>query len=372
MNSQKDNYLVISAHDYRTPRRTSLHFITDELVNRGHVRFFSLRYSSLSWLRGDSRIVVDDRANRIEEYKGVECFLWKTPIHPFNTRRAALRPLESVLFWLYQHAPSKVLVNWIKESSVIIFESGLSPIYFHLAHKLNPSAKKIYRASDDLRTINVAEYVHRNFSRVAKQMDAICMLSPRLADNIPSEGNLYYVPNGVNCDMEAMGEPSPYGSGQNAVAIGSMLFDPTFFEMASKAFSDITFHIIGSGHPRSAGYGNNVVVHGDMAYQETLPYIKHAAFGIAPYVSEDVPVYLADSSMKLLQYDYFGIPSVCPRSVVGQYRSRFGYQPGHADSIKAAIRAAIVAPHERTRQCLNWSEVADRLLAPERFGDTQL
>ena len=40
-------YLVLSAHDYRTARRTSLHFIADELARRGRLRFFSLRDSRL-------------------------------------------------------------------------------------------------------------------------------------------------------------------------------------------------------------------------------------------------------------------------------------------------------------------------------------
>jgi 2-beta-glucuronyltransferase len=367
-----DRYLVISAHDYRTPRRVNLHFIADELARRGSVRFFSLRYSALSRRKGDIRLVLDERANQIERHNGIECFLWKTPIHPFNTRRRMLWPLEDLLFWLYERAPSRVLVDWIRDSDVIIFESGLAPIYFELACRLNPGAKKIYRASDDLATINVADYVHRTFSRVARRMDAICLASPYMADEVPSSGNLYYVPHGVDRGLAAMGDPSPYADGIHAVSVGSMLFDPSFFEFASHAFPQITFHVIGSGHPRSPGYGGNVVAYGEMQYAETLRYIKHATFGIAPYVSESVPVYLADSSLKLLQYDFFALPSVCPHSIVGPYRSRFGYQPDDPESIGAAIRAAMAAPHECSRQCLNWTEVTDRLLGPEGFEDTRV
>lgn len=29
-------YLVLSAHDYRTPRRANIHFITDQLAQRWH------------------------------------------------------------------------------------------------------------------------------------------------------------------------------------------------------------------------------------------------------------------------------------------------------------------------------------------------
>lgn len=366
-------YLIITAHhDYRTPRRSSIHFIADELARRGSVRFFSLRYSRLSPRKGDIRTVIDERSNRVELYNGVECFLWKTPLHPFNLRKKLFRAVEDAMFWIYEQTPSPVMVSWIKEADVIIYESGIAPIYFELAKRLNPSARHLYRGSDDLATINVAAYARRKFAVVAKQMDALCLLSKRMAKNIPSQGNVYCVPNGLDDGIDALGEANPYGPGIHAVSIGSMLFDSSYFEVASHAFPEVTFHVIGSGHPRSPGYGKNVVVYGDMKYAETIGYMKHARFGIAPYVSEDVPVYLADSSLKMLQYDYFALPTVCPHSVTGQYPSRFGYQIGDPESIKAATGAALSAPHERTRQILNWNQLTDRLLNPENFSDTAI
>ena len=52
-------FLVLSAHDYRTPRRANIHFITDELATRGHTRFFSLRYCTLSRWKNDIRLPLD-------------------------------------------------------------------------------------------------------------------------------------------------------------------------------------------------------------------------------------------------------------------------------------------------------------------------
>jgi 2-beta-glucuronyltransferase len=366
-------YLIITAHhDYRTPRRSSIHFLADELAKRGSVRFFSLRYSALSRHKRDIRSIVDDRANRIEQHNGVECFLWKTPIHPFNMRSKLLRPLENAIFWLYEHLPSRVMVNWATQADVIIYESGIAPIYFELAKKLNPTARHIYRGSDDLATINAAGYAREKFTRIAKKMDALCLLSRRMKENIASAGNVYHVPNGLAGDLETLGDPSPYGEGLHAVSIGSMLFDAEFFVVASHAFPEVTFHVIGSGHPRQPGYGKNVLIYGDMKYAETIRYIKHADIGIAPYVSDDVPVYLADSSLKMLQYDFFALPIVCPHSVTGDYGSRFGYTPGNAEAIVSATRAALTAPHLRTRKILNWAEVTDRLLDPANFPEAKI
>jgi 2-beta-glucuronyltransferase len=76
--------------------------------------------------------------------------------------------------------------------------------------------------------------------------------------------------------------------------------------------------------------------------------------------------------MKMMQYDFFGLPTVCPTSVVGDHSGRFGYTPGNPESIRAAMALALAAPRQRSRQILSWSEVTDRLLQPQDFADTRL
>lgn len=369
---EPSRFLVLSAHDYRTPRRANIHFISDELVKRGQTRFFSLRYSRLSRWKHDNRLVLDARANSMERHGGVECYLWKTTLHPFNTRRRWLRPLEQLMFeWYVRQAPP-VLVKWIREAEVIIFESGTAVVFVELARKLNPSARLIYRASDSLSAIDTAEYVERSFARVAAGMDAIALVSPAMADEVASRSNLYHIGHGIDPAIDALADPSPYGPGLHAVSVGSMLFDPRAIASASRAFPQVTFHVIGSGRGRMPEYGDNVKVYGEMPHAQTLGYIKHASFGIAPYASDRIPAYLADSSLKLLQYDFFALPAICPHAIVGRYSSRFGYTPGDDDSIVAAIQGALAAPRVRSRQCLSWSETVDRLLAPERYPETRI
>ena len=151
-------YLLISAHhDYRTARRSSIHFIADALARRGTLRFFSMRYSLLSHHKGDIRLPLEARANQVETHEGVECFLWKTPIHPINLHSPLLRPLESLLFSLYRNTPCPTLVEWMRESDIIIYESGISPIFFDMAKRLQPQARHIYLCNDDLQTIDAAD-----------------------------------------------------------------------------------------------------------------------------------------------------------------------------------------------------------------------
>lgn len=365
-------FLVLSAHDYRTPRRANIHFIGDELAKRGHTRFFSLRYSALSRWKNDIRLPLDAKANRVEEFNGVECFLWKAALHPFNTRRGWLRPLENMMFRWYALHPPPVLVAWLREADVVIFESGTAVVFAELARKLNPSARLIYRASDSLSAIDSAQYVERAFARVAADLDAIALVSPAMAAEIASRDNVYHIGHGIDPEIERLADPSPYAAGLHAVAVGSMLFDPAAIATASRAFPQVTFHVIGSGRGRMPDYGENVVVYGEMPHAQTLRYIKHAAFGIAPYASSRLPAYLADSSLKLLQYDFFALPAICPHAIVGRYASRFGYTPGDEESIVAAIDAALLAPRIRSRECLGWPETVDRLLEPERYPELRV
>ncbi len=276
------------------------------------------------------------------------------------------------MFRWYAANPPETLVRWIREADTIVFESGIAVAFIELARRLNPSARQIYRASDGLSTINVASYIERTFARVAPSLDAIALVSPAMADEIDSPGNLYHVGHGVDLELDRLGDPSPYGEGVHAVSVGSMLFDPRFFVTASQAFPQVTFHVIGSGMGRDPDYGDNVIVYGEMKHAETIRYIKHARFGIAPYASEQVPVYLADSSMKLLQYDFFGLPAVCPHIVVGSYGSRFGYTPGDEESIIHAIGHALQAPRVRYRTCLSWSDTTDRVLNPQDYPEARL
>lgn len=361
-------HLLLSAHDFRSPRKAGIHFVASELAKMGPTRFFSLRYSFLSRYKQDPRLSLDDQANKIVNYQGVDCYLWKTPIHPIR-----IRPFESLMYYLYGLGLNKVLRRWISDSDVIILESGVAPIFFDLIKKLNPRAKILYRASDALDTIDAAEYIRNTFARVAKEFDTIVIPSKALADTIPSTDNLAFVPQGIDHSVGETANPSPYNEGIHAVSVGSMLFDPNFFVLASKRFPNIHFHIIGSCQPRHPEYGPNVSVYGEMPFAKTLPYIKHATLGIAPYSSVNLPAYLRDTSLKLTQYEFFEIPAICPHFIAADYPTRFGYEIGNEDSIAEAINRALNPAQPLVkRTVLDWAQVTARMLAPKQFSDTEV
>jgi 2-beta-glucuronyltransferase len=188
---------------------------------------------------------------------------------------------------------------------------------------------------------------------------------------MPADMPVFFVPHGVDPNLGDFADPSPYGDGIHAVSVGSMLFDPNFFQIAVDAFPEITFHVIGSGVARRT-LPASVKYYGELPHRKTLPFIKHATFGIAPYRKAKVPYYLSDSSMKLMQYAYFGLPAVCPHIAVGDRDLRFGYTPGDRESICTAISLAMKAEHKSQDQVITWEGVVQRLLQPTSFPDTKI
>jgi 2-beta-glucuronyltransferase len=365
-------FLVISRHDFRSPRKANMHFIAEELALRGPTRFFSFGFSLLSCLKHDPRLSLWRRSNRVEALGGVECYLWRTPLHPVNLRRKGLKPIERFLFRTYRAMAPKTFRQWIAESNTIILESGFPVIFIRLCRALNPNARLLYNASDSLVAIDCANFICDEFRALAPTMDGIRVPSPRLKDEMGPGSRVFHVPHGIDKSIADDADPSPYGGGINAVAIGSMLFDPVFFEIAASAFPEITFHVIGGGHHAAGLAAPNIVLYGEMPYLKTIPYLRHANFGIAPYNGVKAASFLADTSMKLTQCGFLGVPAVCPRIVAGAHPGRFGYDPGDHQSIVLAIKNALALGHFPVVPALSWAEVTDRLLAPQNFADTRV
>lgn len=366
--------LIISAvHDYRMKRRGSIQAIADALRDGGaDVTFLSIRYSFLSRFKKDPRQEFVVSANTVQRHQGIDCFLWWTPFHPFGTRYRWLNAALTPLFWIYARWPSRAVDQLIRESNRIIVESGLGIVLVRRISKLNPSATVIYRASDRLSTIAQHPVVGRTLIRDQKLFAHFALLGPRMAtDFIWAYPKAFLVPPGLDSSYVESGLQSPYSGELNAVSLGPMLFDASFFDAAGPLFPQVSFHIFGVVDPPK-GSPENVFYHPEVRYQETAGYIRHAIFGVAPYLTGQDISYLADTSSKLLQYASFGLPAVCPFAVIGQHLNRFGYQPGDASSIKAAISSALAAPRQKGTPYKTWRDIVARLLAPTEFEDTAL
>jgi 2-beta-glucuronyltransferase len=190
--------------------------------------------------------------------------------------------------------------------------------------------------------------------------------SPYLAKDIPQKIPCYYIPHGIDKQRFEKIGPSPYVPGSlNAVSVGSMLFDPSFFETAGRQFPNITFHVIGSGYGGAAP--NNVHYYSEMPFERTLPFLKHSSFAVAPY-GPSVDSYLTHTSMKLMQYNYLGIPAVCPQIVAGSGYGRFGYDSQQPETIMRAIENALGSSAFLPHPQLDWRQVTQLIVEGTAAG----
>jgi 2-beta-glucuronyltransferase len=199
-------------------------------------------------------------------------------------------------------------------------------VFFDLIRKINPRAQIIYLASDALETIGCDQFLRKELARLAGSFDGIRILSTALVTEFPPHTTLHLVPHGIDQGLADIQTVSPYVGGINLVSVGNMLFDRRFFEIASRFLPEVTFHVIGGGVKAVGLTAPNLVVYEEMAFRDTIAYIKHADAGVAPYEIRAIAPYLKDTSMKLMQYGFFGIPAVCPHAVVGNHTARFGYE----------------------------------------------
>ncbi|MDD3371525.1 MAG: hypothetical protein PHE27_06850 [Alphaproteobacteria bacterium] len=372
MSEDKPPFLIISTHDYRSSRKASMHFIAEELAKKGKTRFFSVGFSHLSRIIKDHRLPLWGRANRVETQNNIDAYLWQTFVHPVKLPKDRASILLSIYYYIYARLSPRIFKSWVKESKTIFIESSISLAFFGYVKKLNPDASVIYIASDSLRTNNEPRALQKILAKAATKFDRVKISSLLMASEFPRGTPLIFVPQGVKPSIKDPLPPSPYRPGVNLVSIGAMLFDRSFFEIAAKAFPEITFHVIGGGKYASLLSVPNIVVYPDKPYDETIAYIAHANAGIAPYNGQHVSPYLADTSLKLLQYGYYGIPAICPQTVCGKYTGRFGYISGDKESITSAIRQALACQKIPATSILTWEQIANRILDPAAYPDTHI
>jgi len=368
--------LMVSAHDFRSKRRLNVHFIAEALALRGPSRWYAFGYSALSRLKGDHRVETARAVNVVEEVDGVACFQEETLVHPFNLRRPWAVPIERAAFALYAAKRRPMLDAWAAESDLIIVESGIPAILIGRLRLVAPRAKLVYLASDDLDTVGCSRAIGERFAAEFRHLDLAVLPPPLLLDAMPERSRCIHVPHGFDRAPfdAAASATSPYGPGRHVVSVGSMLFDRGVFEAAAPAFPEVTFHVVGGG-PEARGLDiPNVVVRPETPFAETVPLIAHADVGIAPYRDAGAPRYLVDTSMKMRQYRYAGLPTVCPAFAAGSEPSRFGYAPGDPASIVAALGRALASPRfpAAATDFPSWDEVVDRILDPEGHPETRL
>jgi 2-beta-glucuronyltransferase len=362
--------VISSVHDPRMKRRGSIQAIARALSRKGYqTRFLSIRFSPASLLKRDPRSFLWARANCYEVFDSLECYLWRTPFHPFAGGEAAHD--------LYARWPNADVDAMLGDADVVIVESGLGIALLPRIRSLNGRAVLIYRGSDALDTIGAHPHLQTLLERYRDLVDHYVLLARPIARQFGwAREKTFFVGPAIDPSDYADAGENPYRTlgvpahAPVAVSVGSMLFDASFFELAAPVRRDMTFVVIGCG--RKLTPQPNVIVIPETSFKQTIPYLRHASVGLAPYLPAASSNYLAESSLKLTQYAYLGLPAVCPHFAVGGRSDRFGYAPGDASEIEAALKSALGAPAKAKEPILDWDAAVDRILEPTRFDDTRI
>jgi len=272
------------------------------------------------------------------------------------------------LFPLFGRLPSREFDTIISGADDVIIESSVAAIFVGRVRRLSRSTRIIYYATDQLDTIGAHPFVRNRLELDAPLIHHVCARSRIMVGDFPwAAGRIFRAEFAVDqADFSQVG-PNPYGERLVAVSVGSMLFDPSFFTATASSFPEIEFHVIGCGMNFDAP--SNVIIHDEMRFQDTLPYLKYAAVGLAPYREAPGVEYLAESSLKLAQFEFLGMPAVCPAFAKGNNPARFGYSSDDEASMRSALAHALSAVGTiPARHFKTWKEVALEVLEPVSHG----
>ncbi|MDB5714327.1 MAG: hypothetical protein JWO15_1724 [Sphingomonadales bacterium] len=250
-------------------------------------------------------------------------------------------------------------------ADVVILECGYALYFFDAIRKLNPDAHYVAFYNDRLDLVGFRPEVLALHERLMPRFDLVRTNAERLLDYLPAGVNGRYVEQGVDKERIRFDSRSPYppGSRHNVVSVGNMLFDEDAVRAvaASAARTGGSLHVIGAAMVDPPA---NVVVHGELPFEGTLPYIVHADVGLAPYRPTEGADYLIQSSLKIQQYSYCGLPILLAREMGIGGVNFVEYAQGVPGDVDRAVDQAFALGKSRDygRNVLGWDEVSDKLL----------
>ncbi|WP_353619563.1 polysaccharide biosynthesis protein GumK [Rhizobium sp. ICMP 5592] len=308
--------VILTSHVFlRGYRKASVHFVASRWAEQGHdVHFLTIGHSWLTPLKDRPRFraLSERQANQFETVApNLRAGAYLPPLHAFSSGNRILNAANGMLFRLYGNYLPRFARSALAAADLVVIESGSALAFFDYAKSLNPETRTLYFCRDLLRSVGAAPVLQDIQAATIGRFDTVCVPSERLGALLPSGGRIRVIPQGVDAVLFDREQPFPYATGsRNAVSIGNMLFDEATVAAMAAAAPDINFHIFGA-HWRGSVLPN-VTVYGERAFESIVPFLQHADFGIAPYRLTKDEIYLAESSLKLAQYSYCGLPILLP------------------------------------------------------------
>lgn len=360
---------VLTAHIFAVSgRKASLHFVADEWARLGHsVHFCSVGLSWLSRWSGRSREMPlpEEQRNRFATMSpGLEAGAYVPPVHAFSMSRRALDPVSTLLFRIYGSRLPAFMARPIANADLIVVEGGTPLAFLPLLRRLNPGARLLYFCRDLLATVGASSYLLSMERSWTPRFDSICVPSRRLGTLLPPGGKVHYVPQAIDRTLFDAEMPSPYEPGTlNIISIGNMLFDYEAVAALARGVPQARLHLFGVKW--TGELPANLTIYGERGFRDIVPYIKHADIGLAAYRSDEREDYLAESSLKLLQYGYCGLPALLPENLPVDRGNEIRYRRNADNDWAALVEAAVALKRSKNLKidAMTWQEVALASLA---------
>lgn len=350
-------------------RKTSMVFLAEALARRGYdVHVVTTQLSWLTRLRSGNALAAlpPGRCNCWYDADGMRGFVWVPPVHPVGARGRWAQHLAAPLVAAYGALLPRAVVEPLREARLVMIESCAAVALFRRIRRIAVAARILYSMSDRLTVVGMHPRLEQRLRADAARYDLVRVPAAALLHDLPG-ARAVLVRHGVDRRAFDVASASPYSAGPNAVLIGDMMLDQPLLEHLVQAFPDVRFHYFGRT-PLAFAVPPNLTAWGEQPFERLVPFVQHADVGLALYRREPGLAYLAESSLKNLQYRYCGLPVVGPEFAVGTVPGALAYDPDRPESAEAALRDAVSRGRGARGEVSDWDEVAAELLTLAGVG----
>ena len=351
-------------------RKTSMIFLAEAYRDLGFdVHVITCQLSWLSRLKRPNKLerLPRDRVNRWYEADGMHGFVWVPPVHPASLGSAVDRLAGPILTAAYPRLLPRDLKQRLARANLVVLESCSAVGLFRTIRRIAPQATTVYSMSDRLVPVGMNPALQQRLLADAPHYSLVRTPAAAMIHDLPG-ANVRHVRHGLDKQLFQGEHPSPYRGGPNAVLVGDMMLDRPLLEKLVRTFPQVSFHYFG----RTAVVieGANFHAHGEVPFEALVPFLKHADVGLSLYRQVDDLDYLAESSLKNIQYEYCGLPIVAPEFVARGAERVFAYRMDDPVSAYRAMESAFAAGRAPlgASGVASWKEVAQEILQAARPG----
>ena len=351
-------------------RKTGMVFWAETLAKLGwDTHAVTVQLSMLSRLAGSTRLDPVPAAERnawLRRGVNLSSYVWIPLLHPARLGGVLDAIAGRLLCSVYPRLLPQSIREVAARADLIVIESCSAVALFPFLKRLAPAARFVYCASDRLDVVGMQPALSDILRETAPHYDLVRVPARSMIADFSPPTRAQFIPHGIDKAAFDSALPRPYPAGsKNAVVAGEMMFDREVVLSLAERFPEVTFHAFGRMPLADVTHLANLRFHGEVPFRSLVPYLIHADVGLAPYLYQPRLDYLAESSLKLLQYTYCRLPIVAPQFASSGQPHVIGYAAGDAASAAQAMERELRFDRATigSNAAADWSEMMRAVLA---------